>query len=173
MKLSGTMQAAFNEQIRLEYESMYAYQQMSAFCHEQNLQGFGLWMRAQAAEELTHALKFTDFVLDRGSSVQLKDVPASSATFTTPLSVFEAALGHEQRVSAAIEALYRQAVQESDFASQPLLQWFINEQIEEESSVGLIVERIRMAGDNGAALLMLDRELGARGSGGAGASSGA
>jgi ferritin len=166
MKLSSTMQAAFNDQIRLEYESMYAYQQMSAFCHEQNLQGFGQWMRAQAAEELAHALKFTDFVLDRGSSVQLKDVPAPSATFTTPLSVFEAALGHEQRVSAAIDALYRQAIQENDFASHPLLQWFISEQIEEESSVGLIVERIRMAGDNGAALLMRERALGARGGSG-------
>jgi len=162
VKLNSTLETAFNDQIRLEYESMYAYAQMSAYFHERNLQGFGQWMRAQAAEEHAHALKFTDFVLDRGGSVQLKDVPAPTATFTTPLSVFEAALGHEQRVSAAIANLYQQAVAESDFASYPLLQWFINEQIEEESSVGLIVERIRMAGENGAALLMLDRELGAR-----------
>jgi ferritin len=116
----------------------------------------------QAAEEHAHALKFTDFLLDRGGVLVLDAVAAPATGFATPLAAFEAALAHEQRVSAAIQQLYEKANAENDFASYPLLQWFMGEQIEEESSVDLIVERLRMAGDNPGAILMLDSELGAR-----------
>ena len=162
MKLSESLAGAYNDQIRLEYESMYAYAQLSNWFHARNFPGFAHWMREQAAEEHAHALKFTDFVLDRGGEVRLQPVAAPHAEFASPLAAFEAALAHEQAVSAAIQALYSRATEESDYASFPLLQWFVGEQIEEESTVGLIVERVRMAGDNPATLLMLDRELGER-----------
>ncbi len=162
MKLGEDLVRAYNDQIRIEYESMYAYEQMSAYFHNRNLTGFASWMRVQAREEHSHALKFTDFVLDRGGMVTLQAVAAPAESFTTPLSVFEAALHHEEFVSAAIERLYSLATEGHDFASYPLLQWFVNEQIEEESTVGLIVERLRMAGDDPSSLLILDRELGTR-----------
>lgn len=162
MKLSQALQQAFNDQVNLEYASMYAYEQLSAFCAERNLPGFAHWMRAQAAEELQHARRFTDFLLDRGGSVTLQAVPAPASGIDSALAAFEDALSHEQQVSAAIQDLYRMAEAEKDYASYPLLQWFITEQIEEESSVGLIVERLRMAADNSSAVLMLDRELAAR-----------
>ncbi len=162
MKLGDDLVRAYNEQIRIEYESMYAYEQMSAHFHNRNLTGFASWMRVQAREEHSHALKFTDFVLDRGGAVTLQAIAAPSEQFTSPLSVFGAALRHEEFVSAAIEQLYSLATEARDFASYPLLQWFVNEQIEEESTVGLVVERLRMAGDDPSSLLMLDRELGTR-----------
>lgn len=162
MRLSQTLQDAYNEQINLEYESMYAYAQMSAYCTRENFPGFAHWMRIQAAEEHGHALKFTDFVLDRGGAVILQAVAAPASSFASPLAAFEAALGHEQRVSAAIQGLFAKANGEQDFGSFPLLQWFIAEQIEEESSVDLIVERLRMAGDSPSAILMLDTELATR-----------
>jgi ferritin len=162
MKLNQALEQAYNDQIRLEYESMYAYAQLSAHFHARNYPGFASWMRIQAAEEHTHALKFTDFVLERDGNVILQPIAAPEPGFSTPLAAFEAALAHEQRVSAAIQQLYAKAAADNDYASFPLLQWFIGEQIEEESSVSLIVERLRMAGDSPTALLMLDRELGAR-----------
>ncbi|MGE0227591.1 MAG: ferritin [Dehalococcoidia bacterium] len=162
MKLSPALQQAYNDQINLEYASMYAYAQLSAYCAERNLPGFAHWMRVQASEEHEHALKFTDFLLDRGGSLTLQPIAAPSTGFNSALEAFELALAHEEHVSAAIQALYTSAEAERDYASYPLLQWFIAEQIEEESSVGLIVERLRMAGDNSSAVLMLDRELAAR-----------
>ena len=162
MKLSPVLQQAYNDQINLEYTSMYAYAQLSAYCSEHNLPGFSHWMRVQAAAEHQHVLKFTDFLLDRGGSLSLQPIAAPAADFASPLAAFEVALAHEQHVSAAIQDLYTKAEAERDYASYPLLQWFIAEQIEEESSVGLIVERLRMAGENSSAILMLDRELAAR-----------
>jgi len=162
VKFSDELVRAYNDQIRIEYESMYAYEQMSAYFHNRNLTGFASWMRVQAREEHMHALKFTDFVLDRGGVVTLQAIATPAEEFTTPLSVFEAALRHEEYVSAAIERLYSLAAEARDFASYPLLQWFVSEQIEEESSVGLIVEQLRMAGNDPSSLLMLDRELGGR-----------
>ena len=163
MPMSESVSTAYNDQIHLEFESNYAYLQMAAYFNAHNLQGFSNWMRAQAAEEQMHALKFIDFVLDRGGNVRLQPIAAPRGEFSSPLEVFEASLEHERKVTAAIHQLYTHAVAESDYASVPLLQWFISEQVEEESTVGQIVEQLRMVGDNATALLMLDRELGARG----------
>lgn len=162
MKLSDTLCDAYNTQIQLEFESAFVYLQMAADFEHRNMTGFASWMRTQAGEEQTHAMKFLDFVLDRGGAVQLRGVPASPVTPATPLEAFEVALRHEQRVSKAISDLYAAAFKEQDFASLPLLQWFVNEQIEEESTVSKIVERLRMVGDDGTGLLFLDRELGQR-----------
>lgn len=162
MALSDTLATSFNDQIRLEFESMYVYLQMTAHFEAENLTGFASWMRGQADEERLHAMKFFDFVLDRGNSVDLRAIDAPTVGGSSPLAVVEQALEHEQQVTAAIHDLYGQAVSESDYASYPLLQWFISEQIEEEATVSQIVERVRRAAEDPSALLIIDQELGAR-----------
>lgn len=132
---------------------------MSAHFERANLPGFASWMRAQADEERSHGMRFFDFILSRGGRVHLAGIDDPPAEFGSPLEVFENALEHERVITASIEALYEVA----DHATLPLLQWFTTEQIEEEQTVGGIVESLRMAGEAGPALLALDRELGARG----------
>jgi len=162
MAMTPQLQDAYNDQITLEFASSFAYLQMAAFFEDTNLPGFATWMRQQAEEERLHAMKFFEFVLDRGNQVELRSIPSPSSDFTSPLSVFEASLAHERKVTAAIHDLYGQATEGKDYESLPLLHWFINEQIEEESTVSELIEQIAMAGENGAALLLLDRELGTR-----------
>ncbi len=162
MAMSTDLEQAFNDQITLEFASEYVYLQMAAYFEANDLPGFAQWMRLQADEERTHALKFFDFVLERGNTVELGEIPAPPTEFASPLEVFEASLAHEQKVTAAIHDLYRMCSEAGEYHALPLLHWFIDEQVEEEASVSQIVEQIRMAGDNGAAMLFLDRELGAR-----------
>jgi ferritin len=135
---------------------------MSGYCDEQNLTGFAHWMRLQADEEREHAMKFFDFVQDRDSRAVLQSIPQPPRDFGTPVNLFEQVLAHEQEVTSLIEQLYRKAGAEQDHATQVFLQWFISEQVEEEKTASQILETLRMAGDNKVALLMLDRELGAR-----------
>jgi ferritin len=127
-----------------------------------NLMGFGHWMRQQSREELEHAMKFFDFLLDRGEQVQLQAIEAPPYAFRSPLDTFEQALEHEKEITARINDLYELSVQENDYPAQVFLSWFITEQVEEEKSATDIVERLRMAGEDGAALLLLDGELGKR-----------
>lgn len=162
MHLSAKLETAFNDQIHLEFESAYVYLQLGADFEARNLHGFAHWMRAQSQEEWGHAMKFTTFVLDRGGSVRLQAIAAPESGFASPLAAFERALAHEQRVSKAIHDLYASALAESDFASLPLLQWFVDEQVEEERMVGDIVERLKMIGEDPTGLLFVDRELGSR-----------
>lgn len=167
MGMSKELQAAFNDQVQLEFSSAYVYLAMAAWCEAHDLAGFARWLRAQAREETEHALKFFDFVLERDGQVGLQAIEAPPGEFSSALEVAERALEHEQLVTAAIGELYRRASAEEDYASLPLLNWFVTEQVEEESTVRQIVADLRMAGDDNSALLMLDRELGARpGSGG-------
>ncbi len=160
--MNPKLQRAYNDQIQLEFASAYAYAQMSAWCSARDLRGFAAWFRAQWAEENTHALKFTDFLLNRGAEVQLQAIEAPGAGYTTPLEVAEHALGHERRVTASIGALYQLSSDLHDYASLPLLQWFLNEQVEEEASVSEMVADLRRAGDDSSALFLLDRELASR-----------
>ena len=162
MPISTNLETAFNEKINLELASSYAYLQMAAFLDEENLPGMSAWMRLQAEEERLHAMKFFDFVLEREGHVELNSIPAPGLSLDTALSAFEASLSHERKVTAAINNLYALATDERDFASYPLLNWFVEEQIEEEATVGLIVEQLKMIGEDRTALLMLDRELGVR-----------
>lgn len=162
MGLSKSLQDGFNDQLRDELASAYLYLGMSGFFEGENLAGFAHWMRVQAQEEVDHAMKIFRFVFDREGTVTLQAIEQPETGFTSPLGVFERALEHERQVSAAIHELYALAVDEKDFASIPFLEWFISEQVEEESTVSGIVEQLRMAGSEGHALLMLDRELGAR-----------
>lgn len=160
---SKAVEAGLNKQITLEFASAYTYLAMAAYFSEQSLNGFSHWMRLQYQEELAHAERLVDFLLDNGGHVQLDAIPKPPATFKSPLAVMEASLKHEQKVTASIHQLYELAIKEKAHASGMELQWFITEQVEEESTVGDIVNQLKMAGDSGAALLIIDQALGSRG----------
>jgi ferritin len=156
------MQAAMNRQINAELHSAYLYLAMAAYFEHENLPGFAHWMRLQANEELAHALKFFDFIVERRGRVLLEPVGAVPTEWASPLAVFENALAHEQKVTGLIHGLVNLAVEERDHASDSFLQWFVDEQVEEEASADAVVQQLKLAGDSGVALLILDRELGAR-----------
>ncbi|BAD39529.1 ferritin [Symbiobacterium thermophilum] len=160
--MNKAMEAALNEQIKLELHSAYTYLGMAAYCESTNLPGMAHWLELQAKEELEHAMKIYGHVNDRGGRVALKAIPEPVLDYASPLAVFEAVLAHEQKVTASIHKLYALAVEEKDYASLPLLQWFIEEQVEEESSADEVLQKIRLAGDSKSALLFLDSQLGSR-----------
>jgi ferritin len=160
--MKQAVQEAVNEQIKHELSSAYVYLSMSAHFEAENLPGFARWMRVQAQEELGHAMRLFDYVNRRGGRVILQAVEQPPHKFSSPLGIFEQALEHETKVTQLIEQLYETAVEHRDYATQVEVQWFITEQVEEEDSAILIVDQLKMAGDNRAALLMLDRQLGAR-----------
>jgi len=166
MQIGKAVQKAMNDQIHKELESAYDYLAMSAYFSGANYPGAASWMRAQAQEELGHAMKFADFVEDRGGTVTLQALPAPTATYESPLAAFEAAARHEAVVSASIFALFELAGKEKDYATQALLQWFITEQVEEEKTSRTIVDTLRQIGSNSSGLFMFDRELGRRGQAG-------
>ena len=161
--MDESVRDAVNRQIGQELKAGYLYLAMSAHFERVSLLGFAKWMREQAQEELEHAMKLFDFMNHRGARVELPAVDAPPADFGAPLEIFQEALEHEEEVTRLIHELYDLCVGEHDHATQLELNWFITEQVEEEASVGTIVDQLRMAGDNEAAVLMLDRELGARG----------
>lgn len=157
-----TVLAGINEQITKEFAAAYLYLAMAAYFDLKNLPGFAHWMRMQHQEETAHALKLFDFLLDRGAPVRLKAIAQPPTGFTSPVTVMEQALQHEQDVTKAITDLYELALKEKDYPAQLQLQWFIAEQMEEEKTAGDLVSQVRLAGDSGAALLLLDRQLAAR-----------
>lgn len=162
MKMPDGLAKAFNDQITMELGSSVAYLQMAAHFAGENLTGMSSWMKAQAAEEEKHAHLFLDFVLDRGNPVHIGSIDAPKSDFESVQQVFETALAQEREVTASIHEIYRLAVETGDLGSYPFLQSFIEEQNEEESTVETILERVRLAGDESSAILLLDGELGAR-----------
>jgi ferritin len=160
--LSPRIQDAFNSQINAELFSSYLYLSMSAYCDSQNLAGMANWMRIQAQEEHTHAMKFFDFVNERDGRVLLTQIEAPKTEWTSPLDVFEETLAHEQKVTGLINGLVDLSLEEKDHASNTFLQWFVTEQVEEESTAKTIVDKLKLIGDNPVALYMLDGELGQR-----------
>lgn len=154
--------AAINAQIKHELDSAYLYLSMSAYFEADNLPGMARWMRLQAQEEVGHAMRFFDYMADRGERVELQALDQPPTQFESPLAIFEQTLAHEQQVTGLIHALFETALKAADYATQVELQWFITEQVEEEKSANQVVDQLRMVGDNRVALLMLDRQLGAR-----------
>lgn len=153
---------AMNEQIKNELESYYIYLSMAAYFHSKGLDGMGHYMRVQAHEEMTHAMKFLNHLLDRGGKVVLKDLKQLKTEWKSPLEAFQDAYEHEKFISQKINELMAVAREEKEFASEPLLGWFTNEQVEEEANASKISEQLDMVGADKSGLLMLDRELGAR-----------
>lgn len=166
--MNPTIQEAINQQINLEFASAYAYLAMSAHFEVSGLPGCATWMRQQAQEEVTHAMRLFDFMHDRNVPVALTAINEPRQSFGSPREVFENALHHEQKVTQSIHNLYTLASENHDYATRVMLEWFINEQVEEEKTVQGILDEFGLVGDNKVALFMIDKELGARQAEGAG-----
>jgi len=164
--ISKQMEKALNEQINNEFASAYLYLAMAAWFEERNLMGFATWMRQQSTEEWQHGMKIYEHILDRGGRVTLLAIPQPKLEWESNLAVFEEVLKHEEQVSAAIHKLYELAVSTKDYASQPLLHWFINEQVEEEKAATEIRDQLKMVEARLTAVLMVDHRLGKRKDGG-------
>lgn len=160
--IDAKMEKAINDQIVAEMYSAYLYLSMSAYFEGQGLKGMAAWMRVQFQEEQMHAFKMFDYVCERGGSVRLGAIDAPPAKWSSPLDVFERTLAHEQLVTGLINKLVDLAHQLSDHATDNFLRWFVTEQVEEESTADAIRQQLKLIGENGQGLLMLDRELGAR-----------
>jgi ferritin len=161
--LSQKLQQAFNEQINHEMASSYLYLSMAAYAHSMNLPGFAHWLELQYKEEQGHAMKLYKFVNERGGRVELLRIDQPSSDFKSPAHLFEEVLKHERKITGLINRLYETAMEQKDYAAQVLLHWFIEEQVEEEAAANEILETIRMAGEKGHALIMMDRQLARRG----------
>ncbi len=155
-------QDAVNEQINAELYSAYLYMSMGTYFESLNLGGFANWMKVQALEEMTHADKFHHHVVERGGRVLLKAIKAPETDWDSPLAAMEAVYKHEQHVTALINKLTDVAEAAKDRAAYGMLQWFIDEQIEEEANADAIVQRLKLIGKHPQGLVMLDRELAGR-----------
>ena len=160
--ITKKMQTALNKQINEELFSSYLYLSMAADFEARNLTGAAKWMKMQADEELEHAMKFFHFVLERGGEVDLLAIAKPQKSWKSPLTAFQDAEKHEQHITKFINDLYEMATKEKDYATQSMLKWFVDEQVEEEASVGEIVARLEMIADSKNGLFMMDRELGKR-----------
>jgi len=160
--LSKKMEKALNEQINAELYSAYLYLAMSAWFESQNLPGFAGWMRIQHREETAHAMKFFKFVAERRGRIVLKAIEEPAKEWKSPLAAFEAAFEHEQYITGRIGDLVNLANEERDHAAHAFLQWFVNEQVEEEAAADGIVQKLKMAEKAPGAMLMLDQALGQR-----------
>ena len=162
MEMKTAVQKAFNDQITLELEASTTYRQLAIEVDVRDLPGMAAWLRHQADEEIVHANKFIDHMVDRDMHPSIGAIKAPLITAESVKEVFEAALAHEELVSESIRALYRTAETEGDLDSRPLLNWFLEEQIEEEATVSEIIGRLELIGEDGPGLLRLDAELGQR-----------
>ncbi len=154
---------ALNRQLNQELAAAYLYLSMAAHFDATNFPGFATWMRAQSGEENEHAMKFWEHIYDRGGRVELLAIEKPRTEFSSPLDAFKAALDAERHNTEQIHKLYELAVSEKDYAAQVFLNWFIEEQVEEENSAQNIIDTLNQIGDSPSGLLLLDRELGSRG----------
>lgn len=160
--ISKKMVDAFNYQINAEMFSSYLYLSMAAFYDDLGLPGFTNWMKVQAQEEMSHAMKFFDELAERDGRVTLAAIEQPETEWESPLAAMEAVYAHEQKVTALINKLVTLARQENDYASEAFLQWFVTEQVEEESSAKAIVDQLKLIQGQPQGLFMVDRELGNR-----------
>jgi ferritin len=160
--LTEKVENALNAQFNAELFSSYLYLSMNAYFRSINLDGFANWMYQQAKEELIHAMKFYDFINQRGGRVIPAAVAAPPSDWASPLKVFEETLAHEQKVTGLINDLVEIANEAHDHATQIFLQWFVTEQVEEEESAGGVLEQLKLLQDNRSGLFMVDRELAKR-----------
>jgi ferritin len=160
--ISKTMEKALNEQVNAELYSAYLYLSMEAYFKSLNLNGFANWMMVQTQEEVSHAMKIYGFIDERGGRITLKAIEGPKTEWDSPLSVFKAVYEHEQKVTSLINDLVDLAIEEKDHATNSFLQWFVNEQVEEESSADQLVQQFKMMEKAPGGMFMLDRELAQR-----------
>lgn len=160
--LRETVVQALSQQINAELYSAYLYLSMSGWCEHEGFPGFANWLRVQAQEELAHGTHIWDYTLERGARPRLDAVAAPPETFHNLLDVFEQTLRHEEQVTAYIGAIATLAMKEEDHAAYNFIQWYVNEQVEEEAAASLLVQKLRFIGENAAMLYALDTELAAR-----------
>lgn len=159
------LEEAINKQINEELYSAYLYLSMATHFDDVNLPGIAGWMKAQAREEIEHAMRFYHYLTERGGRAVLQAIKAPQSEWASPLTAFQDALKHEEYITSCIHNLVDLAASEKDHATVNMLQWFVAEQVEEEATAAEIVEKLKMIGDQGHALYMMDKELGARKSG--------
>lgn len=160
--ISKRMEEAINKQINAEMYSAYLYLSMAAYCEDADLPGFANWMRVQFEEEQFHAMKFYNYVVERGGRVLLDAIEEPKKEWSGILEVFEDTCAHEAHVTSLINNLMAIAHEEKDYASVSYLNWFIDEQVEEEATAGGILSQLKLIGGEGHGMLMLDREMAGR-----------
>ena len=160
--LKKKIEDALNAQINAEMWSAYLYLSMAAYCHAQGQPGMGKWFEVQFKEEQDHAKILFNYVISRNGKVDLRPIEAVPTEWNSILNVFESSLRHEQSITESINKLFALTSEENDYATQSMLQWFIDEQVEEEENVQTIIDNIKMIKDNGYGIYMIDKELGQR-----------
>ena len=160
--MSNKISTALNTQVNNELFSAYLYLSMSAYFQSNNLSGFARWFKLQAQEETMHAMKIYDFILDRGWQIDLLPIEQPEKNWNSPTEIFAAAYEHEQKVTKMINDLFKLSIEHSDYATNTFLQWFVNEQIEEEATVSEILDKIKLTEGVPSALLFMDAELAKR-----------
>ncbi len=160
--IDQNMLKQLNGQVNAELYSAYLYLSMSAYFEEKNLKGFANWMKVQAKEELGHAMKIYDFIIERGGRAELAKIETPEKDWPSPVDVFKKTLEHEKHVTSLINGLVKTARSIDDYATEIFLQWFVTEQVEEEASADEILNRLEMIKESKNGLFMLDKELGAR-----------
>jgi len=160
--INDKMEKALNDQIKAELDSAYLYLSMSAHFESETWRGFAAWMRKQYEEEVKHAMKFYGFIVDRGGKVTLKQLDEPKHEWKSPLEAFQDAYHHEVAVTKRIHNLVNMAEAEKDIAAFQFLQWFVEEQVEEEQQTDQVVQLLKKVGDATPGLLILDQQLGER-----------
>ena len=162
--MKENIEKALNKQMNFEFYSSYTYMAMAAYFDSTGMAGMSSWMQLQAQEEWGHGMKFYNYINERGGRVKLEQIDEPAFEYGSVLEVFEETLAHEKLVTSKINDLYALAVDEKDFATQNFLNWFVEEQVEEEDSVNTIIDKLKLIGKSNAALFMMDKDLGSRAS---------
>ena len=150
------------EQINLELQSAYIYFGMASYLEENDFAGFSHWMKVQVKEEVSHAMRIYDFLQERGEHIEMLPFEKVDVDYDSVLDVWEKSLVHEKFITASIDKLANLAFDLKDFSAMGMLQWFVDEQVEEEDHFGGAVAQLQMAEGKGSTMLMLDREFGRR-----------
>lgn len=160
--ISKAMEKSLSKQLNDEFYSAYLYLAMAAYASHIDFNGAAAWFKCQYEEEHMHATKIYNYLIEQGVHVILKEIATPPSEFGTILETFKSSLKHEQQMTASLNEISDQALKEKDHATYNLLQWFVNEQVEEEASVGGIISKLKLVKEDGYGLLMIDNELGSR-----------
>jgi ferritin len=156
------LDTAFNKQFNQELFNSNLYLSMSAYFASKSLNGFANWMKVQADEERQHAEKFFTYMVDRGAKIKVAQIPAPTTTWRSPLAAVKAGLEAEEFNTARLNKLMDLAITEKDHATKGLMQWFVDEQVEEEANFNELIDQLTLAEKAPGAMFMIDRELAQR-----------